>query len=136
MALKGQLKLEIDWDVVRDALGIAWRSRGTKGFPNLTTTEAMRLVKKHSDCENYAQWLVSIRYALDESFVIKFKFEDEKVARLDGLTIKGYELLNMLDNEWVWEKIRDLATENSVSLTADIIIEAGRRLSLRKMGLE
>jgi len=122
--------------VVRDALGIAWRSRGTEGFPNLTTAEAMRLVKKSSDCEHYAQWLASIRYALDESLVIKFKFEYEKVERLDGLTIKGFELFNILDSGWMWERIRDLATENGVSLTADIIIEAVKHLSLRKMGLE
>jgi hypothetical protein len=134
MSIKRQPKLEINWDVVRDVLGVAWNCRGTEGFPNLTEGETiMRLASKSNDREHYAQWLASVGYALDESLVSKFRYEGDKTARLNGLTTKGFELLNILDNEWVWGEIRSWASEKDVPLTADIIIKAGERIILSSL---
>lgn len=133
MALKGQPKLEIDWDVVRDTLALTLRCLRIEGLPITEGEAIMRLARKSGDREYYAQLITSVTYALDESLVGKFRYEGDRAAKINGLTPKGFELLNILDNEWVWGEIRSWASEKDVPLTADIIIKAGERIILSSL---
>lgn len=137
MALKGQPKPEIDWGVVRDTLLTCWISQGVVEYPMRSKVAVYAAIRKKwwrhdSDAEsNYANAVTSasFQYAMDESLVSSSGRE----PLIDGLTIKGFELLSILDNEWVWEKIRGWASEKGVPLTTDIIIKAGERIILSSL---
>lgn len=137
MSIKRQPDLEIDWDVVRDTLFTCWLSQGVVEYPMRSKAVVYAAIRKKwwrhdSDAEsNYANAVTSasFQYAMDEALVNSSGRE----PLIDGLTTKGFELLSILDNEWVWEKIRGWASEKGVPLTADIIIKAGDRIILSNL---
>lgn len=130
MALKGQ---QIDWDVVREVLQVAKSSVGLDSLREIDFCDTVvKACPIATEC--FDRFKHSYIYATDDRFIVKNRLGRE--IAVSGLTHTGYELLLVLDNDELMSKIVDLATNNGISLTADIIIEAGRRLSLKKMGLE
>ena len=128
---------KIDWNMVREVLRVAHDSMGIDYYD---TPDESQLCKRAMEAypPDHADWSTydaSYIYAIGDDFVMKSKLMSGEV-RMIGLTSRGYDLFMVLDNDEIMSKIIDLATENNVSLTADIIIEAGRHLSLKKMGLE
>jgi hypothetical protein len=126
MALKGQPKPEIDWEIVRDALEKVWYDIRRKGFNNLAKSDIYKLVPETKKCSG-ERWLASIACALDDSLIQTH--ESNGRAVIDGLTKKGEDLFMTLDNEWFFDIVREWTSNHDVTLTSSRIVDISQRIS-------